>query len=567
MATKDTPTGLLARVANFVRSPVADVPPQLGAAAGEQGELGKLAIKRMVERKAHNDAVRQREFSQLRKLREVSPSALSEMAARASFYQDSSGFPESETRASTLKKIDEIEAQMSRQWWNGQQRKLGEPAPTAPPSPNASTPSATSVARAPALATGSSLSSTSAAESQIDTRLAFAPTMPTKLEAAMPQLPISAAQDKAWSAKSRAKLSMPVGVASFEPTDYSDFSCSNMVSVEMGQVSSDPVIEDAAIRFANSDDAGAELVLTLALKGDAADPSAKAVWTTALLDLYRSTGQVALYERLAQVQAQRSPTVARWQSPVVLDKLAVAELQASVTTGGSFHRLDWRLLENITPDAALALAAVMRQWCDQVLSLQFDNLDSLDAQLRANTPLGDREVAQFWWQLRLNVLRVLGSREEFELVSMDYCVTYDISPPTWQDARCQRVLALSTGTGGLDWRDDLNQASTLADPLTERTPFVDANASRMELSGELLGTGAAGLKPLQQVLQAKGDVLITCDALVRVDFSAAGSILNWVASAQASGKKIEFARLPHLVAAFFNLIGINEHARVTARSN
>jgi hypothetical protein len=52
-----------------------------------------------------------------------------------------------------------------------------------------------------------------------------------------------------------------------------------------------------------------------------------------------------------------------------------------------------------------------------------------------------------------------------------------------------------------------------------------------------------------------------------VDFSAAGSILNWVASAQASGKKIEFTRLSHLVAAFFNLIGINEHARVTGRTN
>lgn len=291
------------------------------------------------------------------------------------------------------------------------------------------------------------------------------------------------------------------------------------------------------------------------------------MWTAALLDLYRSTGQVALYERLASVQSQRSPAMAIWQSPVVLDKQAVAHLQTSVTTGGNLHRLDWRLLENITPDAAVALMAVMRQWCDQTVSLQFDNLDRLDAQLRANTPLGNREVAPFWWQLRLNVLRVLGSREEFELVSMDYCVTYDISPPAWQDARCQCVLAQSAGTLGLDWRDELNQVSTQADSLTERTPFVDANACRMELAGELLGSVAAGLKPLQQALQAKGDVLITCDDLVRVDFSAAGSILNWVASAQATGKKIEFARLPHLVAAFFNLIGINEHARVTARSN
>ena len=126
MATKDTPTGLLARVANFVRSPAAEPPARNLATSPEEGEAGKQTIKRMIERKAHNDAVRQREFSQLRKLREASPAALSEMAARASFFQDSSGFAASVGRESTLRKIDDIEAQMSKQWWKGQQGPLAD---------------------------------------------------------------------------------------------------------------------------------------------------------------------------------------------------------------------------------------------------------------------------------------------------------------------------------------------------------------------------------------------------------------------------------------------------------
>jgi hypothetical protein len=589
MATKDTPTGLLARVANFVRSPVVDAPAQSIAVPAAQGELGKHAIKRMIERKAHNDAVRQREFSQLRKLREASPAALSEMAARASFYQDSSAFPEPEGRASTLKKIDEIEAQMSKQWWNGQQRELSESAPSVQTSVSVS--ATVLPVSAPASVTGLSRPCATTASSQLETCNTFAPTQPTHLDE-----PAQSASSKVSQGfdKARASTWSPAGFPGFEATDYNGFSNSNMVSVEMGQVSSDPVLEDAAIRFANSDDTGAESVLLLALKGQAATQQIQDTWTIALLDMYRSTGQQALYERLALDYAQRSERVAsrqsstlgpfggsaaagrvghlppaaagyvEWQSPMVLDKASVELLQATMATGHTPARLEWQALKAITPDGAGKLAALMGQWCDQAVVLQFDNLEKLDILLRLNTTLGDKEVPQFWWHLRLNALRVLGSQEEFELVSMDYCMTYDISPPAWQRARCHRVFDLLTQEPAMSTGQS---ETTVAIPLTNPGAFVDANANCIELVGDVLGTLAPGLAPLQKALQAKGDLLVNCEKLVRVDFSAAGSILNWVASAQAVGKKIEFAQLPHLAAAFFNLIGINEHARVTARSN
>jgi len=209
----------------------------------------------------------------------------------------------------------------------------------------------------------------------------------------------------------------------------------------------------------------------------------------------------------------------------------------------------------------------MAQWCEQRLVLQFDGLDCLDILLRLNTTLGDKDVPPSWWHLRLNTLRVLGSQEEFELVSMDYCMTYDISPPAWQSARCQRVFDLLTREPVPEARSHGQQDTAWSTSVTVPSAFVGADAHQIELSGELLGTDAQALNPLQTALQAQGDLLVIGERLVRVDFLAAGSILNWVASAQAPGKKVEFVQLPHLVAAFFNLIGINEHARVTARSN
>ncbi|MCW2314100.1 STAS domain-containing protein [Rhodoferax antarcticus] len=559
MASKDTPTGLLARVANFVRSPANEVSARHLATSPQEGEAGKQTIKRMIERKAHNDAVRHREFSQLRKLREASPAALSEMAARASFYQDSTGFAESVGRESTLKKIDDIEAQMSKQWWTGHQGKPTE----------ANLPAK----RSDRVQASPNAASAELAHSQLDTYNTFAPTMPTHLAESERPKPTRVA-------------AVPASPQNFEMSGQSGFSNSSVVSIDMGKAL-DPVLEDAAIRFANSDDTGAESVLLLALQGDQATADLKDTWTTALLDMYRCTGQLASYERLALEYAQRAdwearnpgvmrqvaasavsqPGYASWQSPAILDKAAVLQLQASVASGHSHARLDWLGLKAITTEGSVALASLMAQWCDQPLALQFDNLEVLDTLLRIHTPLGDRQVPQFWWQLRLSTLRVLTAQNEFELVSMDYCVTYEVSPPAWETARCHRAYAPVAPVQRASSRINGHPDTSSCGPLTEPTPFVDASACRVALSGEVMGSAAAGLDALQAALQASGDVLVSCDSLVRVDFSAAGSILNWVASAQAADKKVEFCRLPHLVAAFFNLIGINEHARVTARAN
>ena len=60
-------------------------------------------------------------------------------------------------------------------------------------------------------------------------------------------------------------------------------------------------------------------------------------------------------------------------------------------------------------------------------------------------------------------------------------------------------------------------------------------------------------------------LVVACDKLARVDFSAAGSILNWVAARQAEGCQVAFCNLHSLLAVFFGVIGINEHAKVLPR--
>jgi ABC-type transporter Mla MlaB component len=544
MATKDTTTGLLARVANFVRSTPANTQARDSVDPAQAGESAKLSIKRMIERKAHNDSVRKREFSQLRKLRQVSPAVASELVARASFFSDSSGYSDQEDRSTTLKKIDEIEAQMSQQWWKSRET---------------ATPQAAEKSR-PML---EQKSSTSKTDSEIDTCAAFAATELSGLHASTSNM-VSQPGPEAAPRK-------PVPPRGFEATDQSAFSTSKMVLIDMGQAFSDPTLEDAAIRFANSDDAGAETVLKVALQSRDAEAQSLAAWTDALLDLYRATGQQASFDSFAMDIALRfdrpqplwfstpaalghpvaAPSAAGqgfWVCPATLDSVGLEQLKAHAAVQREPVRLDWRLLKAVAPDVGQALCDVLAGWCVQPVALHFEGLEVLDHALQELTPVGVNQAQQFWWHCRLNVLRILGSRESFDLLAMEFCITFDVSPPSWQAARCKLKLGLNT-------------SAMSASGVTVLT------GPAKELSGEVIGSVADGLRSLQTATPVAGRLVVDCDRLIRVDFSAAGSILNWVVIAKTAGTKIELQRVPCLVAAFFNLIGINEHAQVTVRIN
>ena len=120
MATKDNSNGLLSKMAKFVRNPTTNWSDLDKVEAEQDSGYSKVALKEIIERKRQNDFVRRREFDYLRKLRRNGPSPNVGVISRPSFFQTSIASNQDE-RAMTLRKIDEIEAQMSKQWWKGRQ--------------------------------------------------------------------------------------------------------------------------------------------------------------------------------------------------------------------------------------------------------------------------------------------------------------------------------------------------------------------------------------------------------------------------------------------------------------
>ena len=57
--------------------------------------------------------------------------------------------------------------------------------------------------------------------------------------------------------------------------------------------------------------------------------------------------------------------------------------------------------------------------------------------LQEAAPTGVRDADPAYWQLRLDALRMANRPDQFDEAAIDYCVTYEVSPPSWEPARCQ----------------------------------------------------------------------------------------------------------------------------------
>lgn len=597
MATKDERPGLLSKVAMFVRNPTKDWSELSRVETEPDSAYDKQALKAMIERKRQNDFVRKREFDQLRKLRNRDPSVTAGVA-RPSFFQTS--IPtDPDGRAVTLKKIDEIEAQMSKQWWKGKQdaaaaQALGASAvPVVPAVAPGSVPTlgvagdSTSPISLPSSfeATESAGLSVGTVAQSVGPVTEYAPT-----EMGNGVLPMSSHVPLGTS-RAAAMPAIPKSVPGLESGELS-FSTSKLFAMDVADMATDPELEEAAIRFANGDDAGAEAGLLHALQSAPADVEIAFNWAAALMDLYRATqnrvrfdaavmdfvhiwnGRVPAWQPVsldAQVMSDTTAAApflwdsagvsagqqtAIWNCPPVLRADDMEALRDVLSREPMPWVLSWDALREIDPQSMPLLAGLFASLCSEPVSLSFSGAQVLINTLRDITPSGDRSVDSSWWGVRLNVLRAMQLLDEFELVALDYCVTYEVSPPAWEPAQC----TYSTWSAAAPSAKSADFSATVPIGLNSVT------VSSQELRGEVLGDAADVLAAIDQASVVSDMVSVSCRYLVRVDFSAAGSILNWVAQKQAQGCTVQFQDVHRLVAAFFNVIGINEHARIVPRA-
>jgi len=566
---KDT-TSFFRKVVKFVANPATewaelDVPSD----DTRESDYAKGELKAMIERKRRNDFVRKREFDMLRKVRRegLSGEQLAALGGSSRIDDSQPRISDQPVRqdAGVKAKIDEIEQQMVGDGYANTQRRAPEfynaPTQPAPLDLGAARPAAPAV-----------LAAAAPPAVRVE-QFAMAP----------PPAPAPAPPPA-----SRAASVAPIHLEMPQAEDFGKaFSAVN------NEVTHDPDLDEAVIAFANADFEQCEQSLA-SLTGLGGSRSQHAETWLVLFDLYRATGQQHKFESLALDYAQQfgwsapqwfsmpklvaeaaseeRPKSSRiegqvgWVCPNYLDADGVAKLASLALQMPLPWVFDWAALQTIDAEASGRLSELFRSWMPQDLDMRWLSGERLFTVLHEAAPTGVRDADPAYWQLRLDALRMTNRPDHFDEAAIDYCVTYEVSPPSWEAARC---LVRITGSNQGTTQPPLSVVSEVSTTFQE-SQLTDAphmiEVRTLELSGQLVGDIALTLKKMDSELGAAKIVNVSCARLIRVDFIAAGDLLNWVLARRNENRTVSFVDAHRMVALFFGAMGINEHANVKVRT-
>jgi ABC-type transporter Mla MlaB component len=573
MTKEDTNSaGLMSKMVKFIRNPATSWTELDKKETDRDEAVSKLLLKEMIERKRRRDFVRKREFDMLREIRMRKSMGLQKPSFSPSFLHSSQS--KLHSRAMTIKKIDEIEAQMSMQWWKIKHGMGSSLRPL-----ESSNFSASVIAPPPSVPPTAPLAMNGFVAPRRDVD-------PARLSV---DFEITQSSDLQMLTSGNTSL---VGALGSNFTD--------LMAVDFQEVAHDAELEEASISFANSDDVAAEAALLDMVAPNGSRAGQSEVWM-ALFDLYRATDNQEKFENAAikfvqkfdrsapqwfsmpamvkqlgapEAKAPVGSQTADWICSSTMGIQTVAALKAALAKAPMPWRLNWTNLKTIEANAVEPLFKVFAAWAAQPVQLRFIGGAHFLQILQNATPSGERATSQDSWQLRMEALRVMHRPDEFELTALDFCVTYEVSPPAWEVARCEykpmdnqgQAISGNTIIGDV-YRDSVPSSLSVLEGDTHMDNLSSQMSSLLsvELSGQIEGDAVAMLEKLETKLLGADIMMISCAKLIRVDFSAAGTLLNWVSARQAENRAVQFTDVNRLVAAFFNVIGITEHAKVSTR--
>jgi anti-anti-sigma regulatory factor len=325
--------------------------------------------------------------------------------------------------------------------------------------------------------------------------------------------------------------------------------------------SSAPVVEEAAILYANDQLEAAALLLRTSVHDQGGE---RLPWWM-LFDLVQIMGLEHDFESIAIDYASRFETSPPTYHPVAaaahapdhqfagaiptatlsgcLDDGPLARAQlARAASPGPLVRFEFQAITAVTPPGCAllldALQAVRKAGRELVLA----GADQLVAVLRPMLAIGDRDAGAAPWLLLLELLLLTNREKDFEETAMDYCVTFEVSPPSFE---APPHLAVSLAAGSL-----------AKGPATAGDRFLLPALIRGD-SAPLLAA-IAGHAALHPVLVLDGS------RLARIDYAAANALAAHLRTLAQDGREVVLRDLNHLVAALLRLLGVGDQVRLYA---
>ena len=325
---------------------------------------------------------------------------------------------------------------------------------------------------------------------------------------------------------------------------------------DAGAADSAPVVDEIAIMFANNEMEIAQHMLkdSLAEVGKVD----RTVWWM-LFDLYQVHSRQEAFEDLSIDYASRFETSPPTWTPLAPHSPAGNKPYAGVTPTEAFGPLLddsiapqlQRLLELAPTRPASRLEfgriqAVTAEGCARLLQalivlrgggreLIVAGAAELADIVRASLVIGGRDAPEAPWLLLLELLQLMNREKEFEETAMDYCVTYELSPPQFE------------------------APANVATAAAARAP---SRSDRFMLPALIDGNANALFDAIDAYAANTDLVVLDGSRLGRVEYGAATALHQRLRVLAGQDKTIELRDINHLVAALFKLLGYGGVARL-----
>lgn len=381
--------------------------------------------------------------------------------------------------------------------------------------------------------------------------------------------PVSARELAAAAAGRRAGKSgafEPIGDTSLRGASIIDWSTApSAIEVQEANPGLCDVLENAALMFASGQDGAARTLLEQGVQADAEARQSALAWL-ALFDLMQRAGDRNAFDQLAmQYVLQFESSAPSWEKAApetgegaaqgggyiaVAGELSAANapalegLRRAVGSSVPRARVDLAGLGGFDEAGARELAELLGRARRQRMALTVQRPEKLQSALEAAVARG-RDGGEGAWLLALELLQWRREQAKFDERALEFAVAFEVSPPSWEPP--------------VAGADGASAVAGDAAPAAVATPSRAAEAADesdvLDLAGTMAGAAPPQLAEIEQFGALRDVVTVDMSAVERVDFVAAGALLNVIARLEGRHKALQIVGATPIVRALLLLIG------------
>jgi len=315
------------------------------------------------------------------------------------------------------------------------------------------------------------------------------------------------------------------------------------------------VLENAALLYAAGQGEPARATLAEGIENDHDTRLSPLAWL-AMFDLLQRANQRAAFDQFAlQYVVQFERSAPGWEESAVnavpdraatggyvalAGKLSassapqLAGLRRAIEKRVPNARLDLSSVISFDDEGARLLADLLGQARHHRVTLAVERPEKLVTAADAMVKRG-KDGGQGAWLLSLELMQWQHQQAAFDDRAVDYAVTFEVSPPSWEPPPGASPAAPATPA-----------------PLR---PALDGEA--FPLAGVLAGSNVPQIATFANYAHGRDIVVVDLTAVERMDFVCAGAFLNAIGRVEGQRKSVQIVGASPIIRALLLLIGVS----------